>query len=174
VVRSIYEEYELRKAVILMSFNNSPEGAIHVFDPSPLNWLYVLFHTMEEAVRADHLGRIKPSVAKEIQWLDETTLQIELKKGITFHNHEPFTSKDVVRAFKEVKPWIAPHPPGTWVNLPDETTIDQVDLYTVRLHFPKPEGLATGKLRAHHYPNTIFWEQLGFGYKKLGTGEGHW
>lgn len=151
-----------------------PVGSIHVVDPSPLNWLYVLFHTMEEAVRTDHLGRIVPSLAKDFYWVNETTLQLDLRKGVMFHNNEPFTSDHVLQAFDQVKPWIAPHPPGTWVNLPEETTLEQVDMYTVRFHFPKQDGLALGKLRAHHYPNTIFWKSLGFGYKKLGTAEGHW
>jgi hypothetical protein len=31
-----------------------------------------------------------------------------------------------------------------------------------------------GKMRGMHIPSTRFWEDIGFGYKKLGTGEGHW
>ncbi|WP_078546742.1 ABC transporter substrate-binding protein [Litchfieldia alkalitelluris] len=152
----------------------SPVGSINVVDSSPLNWLYTLFHAVEEAVGADHQGRIIPSLAKKVHWVDETTLELELRKGVRFHNNEPFNADYVLRAFNEIKPWIAPHPPGTWVNLPDGTRLEKEDLYKVRYYFPKPEGLALGKLRAHHFTNMLFWNQLGFGYKKLGTAEGHW
>jgi ABC-type transport system substrate-binding protein len=152
----------------------TPAGRLKVVDLSSFNWLYVLFNTIEEAVRADQRGRITNSLAKEIKWINSTTLQVHLREGVIFHNNEPFNADVVQKAFEEVKPWIAPHPPGTWLNLPEETTLEKLDSYTVRFHFSKPDGLAIGKLRAHHYPNQAFWKELGFGYKKFGSGEGHW
>jgi ABC-type transport system substrate-binding protein len=151
-----------------------PAGTIYVVDPSPLNWLYVLFNTMEEAVRADHEGRIIPSLASNLIWIDNTTLELELRNGVVFHNGQSFTSDDVKENFDQIEPWFAPHPPGTWLNLPKGRKLEVVDTYTVRLHFPKPDGLALGKLRGYHFANTLFWQQLGFGYAKLGTAEGHW
>ncbi len=44
----------------------------------------------------------------------------------------------------------------------------------MRLHFPEPDGLVLGKFRGMHVPSTRFWEEEGFGYRKNGTGEGHW
>ncbi|MFD1738919.1 ABC transporter substrate-binding protein [Bacillus salitolerans] len=149
-------------------------GTIYIVDPSPLNWLYVLFNTMEEAVRADHQGRIVPSLARELHWVNDRTLELSLRNEVIFHNHEPFTSYHVQQAFHEERKWIAPHPPGTWVNLLDGTTIEAIDENTVRFHFPKPDGLATGKLRVYHIASLLFWNVLGFGYKKFGTAEGHW
>lgn len=151
-----------------------PTGCLHVVDNSAYNWLYVLFNTMEEAVRANHEGGITPSLANKFHWLDEMTLQLDLREGVLFHNHEPFNADYVIRAFDEIKPWLSPHPPGTWANFPDGTTVEKVDSHTVVFHFPTPEGLALGKLRAYHFPNRSFWETIGFGYKKLGTAEGHW
>lgn len=157
-----------------LMMNNKPVGSVKVFDPSPLNWLFVLFHIIEEAVRADPLGRIVPSLANDYKWLNENTLEIDLTQDVFFQNNETFTSEHVVKAFHEENRWKAPHPPGTWLNLPEGTTVEQKDLYTVRFHFPKPDGLALGKLRGHHWTNMLFWKKLGFGYRKLGTGEGHW
>ena len=37
-----------------------------------------------------------------------------------------------------------------------------------------PDGLVLGKFRGMHIPSTRFWEDEGFGYRKLCTGEGHW
>jgi ABC-type transport system substrate-binding protein len=152
----------------------TPVGTIHVVDPSPLNWLYILFNTMEEAVRADHAGRIISSLSSEHQWIDDTTLELELREGVYYHNGQLFTSKNVRQNYHELKRWIAPHPPGTWLNLPKGTSLEVVDDYTVRFHFPKPDGLALGKMRVHHYANDLFWKNIGFGYAKLGTAEGHW
>ncbi|MFZ3578779.1 ABC transporter substrate-binding protein [Virgibacillus sp. DJP39] len=143
-------------------------------DPSPLNWLYILFNTMEEAVRADHLGRIVSSLATDYKWLDDTTLELQLRKGVVYHDGEFFNAENVSQNYDEVKQWIAPHPPGTWLNLPDGTGLEVVDAFTVRYNLPKTDGLALGKLRAHHYANHLFWNELGFGYAKLGTAEGHW
>jgi ABC-type transport system substrate-binding protein len=151
-----------------------PVGTVHVVDPSPLNWLYVLFNTMEEAVRADHEGRIIPSLATSTKWIDDTTLELDLRQGVRYHNGQPFSSADVKQNFDQIEPWFAPHPPGTWLNLPKGRKLEVIDAYTVRIHFPKPDGLALGKLRAYHFANTLFWQCLGFGYAKLGTAEGHW
>jgi hypothetical protein len=49
-----------------------------------------------------------------------------------------------------------------------------IDDHKLRISFPEPDGLVLGKMRGMHIPSTRFWEEIGFGYKKLGTGEGHW
>ncbi len=153
---------------------SKPVGAIHVVDPSPLNWLFVLFHTMEELVRADREGYVTPSLASEFVWINEKTLEVKLRKGVAFHNGEVFNAKSFLRSFSEEQRWFAPHPPGTWMNLPRETTVEVVDDYTVRFLFPNADGLAQVKLRAVHMGNEIFWQSLGFGYAKEGSGEGRW
>jgi hypothetical protein len=49
------------------------------------------------------------------------------------------------------------------------------DDYTIRFNFPEPDGLALAKFRGFHIPSERFWDEGGgFGYRKLGTGEGHW
>jgi ABC-type transport system substrate-binding protein len=151
-----------------------PCGTIHVVDPSSLNWLYVLFNTMEEAVRADHIGRIIPSLATKWKWIDDMTLELELRQGVVYHNGQLFSSQDVGQNFDQIQPWFAPHPSGTWLNLPKGRKLEIVDEDTVRILFPKPDGLALGKLRGYHFANQLFWQTLGFGYVKLGTAEGHW
>ena len=40
-----------------------------------------------------------------------------------------------------------------------------------------PDGLAIGKFRGFHIASSAFWngkDAPGFGYKKFGSGEGHW
>lgn len=155
-------------------YSDKRGGVIHVVDPSPLNWLYVLFNTMEEAVRASRTGRIIPSLSSKFEWINDTTLELNLREGVYYHNGAPFTSENVRQNFNEVKRWIAPHPPGTWLNLPQGSSLEVLDSYTVRIHLSKKDGLAPGKLRAHHFANNLFWQTIGFGYAKLGSAEGHW
>lgn len=152
----------------------NPTGMIYVVDPSPLNWLFVLFNIMEEPVRADRSGRITPNLAKSHRWTDSKTLEIQLHQDVSFHNGKAMRARNIKQSFDEMMRWIAPHPPGTWINHPPESTCHIVNPHTVRFHFPVPDGLAFGKFRAVHIGNAQFWQQLGFGYSTLGTGEGRW
>jgi hypothetical protein len=70
--------------------------------------------------------------------------------------------------------WAAPHPPGTWLNLPYESTCEVLDEHRIRFRFPEPDGLAVGKFRGFHIASPDFWRNKAFGYGKEGSGEGHW
>ncbi len=128
-----------------------PVGTIYVFDPSPLNWLFITWNTMEEPIRVDQDGT-----------------------GVRFQDGEPFTAHSIKQNFDEMQRWIAPHPPGRWLNFPPESSCEVVNEHTVRFHFPGPDGLALGKMRGFHIASSAFWREQGFGYAKLGSGEGHW
>lgn len=83
-------------------------------------------------------------------------------------------AENVRQSFDEMTKWKSPHPPGTQFNHPEGTKMEIVDDYTVRFTFPEPDGLAVGKFRALHIMNTRFWDTIGFGYERSGSGEGHW
>ena len=55
-----------------------------------------------------------------------------------------------------------------------ESVCAVVDDHTVRFHLPGPDGIATTKFRGFHIASSAFWREQGFGYKKLGSGEGQW
>lgn len=97
-----------------------------------------------------------------------------MREGERFPDGEPLTAFSVKRSFDEVMRWAAPHPPGTQFNLDPRTRCGVTGEYSVRFHFPAPDGLALGKLRAMHIMSTRFWDTIGFGYERNGTGEGHW
>ncbi len=136
----------------------APVGTIHVVDPSPLNWLFITWNTMEEPIRVDQEGHIVPA----------------LRQGVRFQDGEPFTAYSIKQNFAEMQRWIAPHPPGSWLNFPPESVCEVVDDYIVRFRFPGPDGLALTKMRGFHIASSAFWHEQGFGYAKLGSGEGHW
>ncbi len=151
-----------------------PVGAVNVVDPNELNWLYITYNTVEELVRVDPDGNVEPAAMKSYRWTDDRTLQVEVREGERFPDGEPLTAHSVKRAFDEVMRWAAPHPPGTQFNLHPETRLEVVGERRVRFVFPEPDGLALGKLRAMHIMSTRFWDTIGFGYERNGTGEGHW
>lgn len=152
----------------------TPVGVINIVDPNPLNWLFITWNTMEEPVRTDERGHITGAVMKDSRWVDETTFEVDVREGLRFQDGEELTARHVKRAFDEVQRWKAPHPPGTYLNFHPEAVAEVVDDYKVRISFPEPDGLVLGKFRGMHVPSTRFWEEEGFGYRKIGTGEGHW
>ena len=151
-----------------------PVGTVHVVDPSPLNWLYITYNTVEELVRVTKNGTIRPAAMKRYRWADERTLEVEVRDGERFPDGEPLTASSVKRGFDEVMRWAAPHPPGTQLNMLPGTLCEVTGERSVRLHLPEPDGLMLGKLRAMHIMSTRFWDEIGFGYERNGTGEGHW
>lgn len=154
---------------------NGPVGSINVVDPSPLNWLYITYNTVEELVRATPDGTIEPAAMEDYRWLDGGyTLEVNVREGNRFPDGEPLTAHSVKRAFDEVMLWASPHPPGTQFNFAAGTTLEVTGEHSVRFHFPEPDGQALGKLRAMHVMSTAFWEGPGFGYERQGSGEGHW
>src|ERR671932_1503880 len=152
----------------------TPVGTINVVDPNPLNWLFITWNTMEEPVRTDERGHIVGAVMEDSRWVDDTTFEVDVRRGLRFQDGEELTAEHVKRAFDEVQRWKAPHPPGTYLNFHPDATAEVVDDYKVRINFPEPDGLVLGKFRGMHIPSTRFWEEEGIGHRALGTGEGHW
>ena len=70
--------------------------------------------------------------------------------------------------------WAAPHPPATYLNFHPDTECVVEDERTCVFRFPEPDGLVMGKFRGFHIAGPSFWHTHGFGYKKTGSGEGHW
>src|SRR3546814_1089502 len=72
----------------------------------------------------------KPLLAESYEWIDEKTLEFRLRKGITFHNGEPFDADDVVYTLNRVSsPAAAVVNPkmANWIGY-----AEKVDVFTVR------------------------------------------
>ena len=136
----------------------APVGTINIVDPSPLNWLFITWNTMEEPIRIDEEGRTVFALAESAEWPDEKTLELRLRRGVRFQDGEPFTAHAIKLNFDEMQRWAVPHPPGTWLNFPPESVAEVIDDHTIRFHFPGPDGLAVGKMRGFHIASTAFWK----------------
>ena len=87
---------------------------------------------------------------------------------------EPCTAHSIKQNFEEVQKWAAPHPPGTYLNFHPAAECEVRDEQTCLFRLPEPDGLILGKFRGFHIASSAFWKEHGFGYQRVGTGEGHW
>ncbi len=140
-------------------------------DPNPLNWLYITYNSVEEAVRVTKGGKIRPAAMTRYRWLDDRTLEVHLRDEC-FADGSSLDAGSFQRAVTEQLRWQAPHPPGTHFNIDRAARAEIVDRQTVRLHLPAVDGLVLGKLRATHVMTERFWADLGFGYARERSGEG--
>ena len=86
-------------------------------------------------------GEYLPNLATGWTWIDDTTLELTLREGVTFHNGEPFDADDVVYTYNTVS---APDSGVKFqriVNWIDK--VEKVDSSTVRIHTkgPFPQAL---------------------------------
>lgn len=151
-----------------------PENTVRVVDPSPVNWLSITWNTMEEANRVDHDGFGRGSLAADWRWVDDETLELDLRQGAVYQDGEAYDAKMFKLAFDKVQEWTDPHPPGAFLNFARDTELTVVDDFTVRMRFPGGDAAALMKLRGMHIPSTRFWNEWGFIDPKTGSAEGHW
>ncbi len=115
-----------------------PHNTVTVIDPSPVNWLSITWNAMEKANRVDHAGIGQPSLAAGWKWVDDETLEL-LRRNAVFQDGAKYDAKLFKLAFDKVQEWTDPHPPGAFLNFAQDTTIQVVDDYTVRMRFPGGE-----------------------------------
>jgi hypothetical protein len=46
-----------------------------VVDPNALNWLYITYNTVEEAIRVTRQGKIRPAAMSRYRWRDKARLR---------------------------------------------------------------------------------------------------
>ena len=142
-------------------FNTAREGIVvarHVFD----NLLWRDPRTME----------YKGLLAKSWKWVDNVTLDLEIRQGVTFHNGAKLTADDVVYTLN-------------WVSNPDNKVkqqryvnwiknVEKLGDYKVRIHLKKPFPAALEFLAMANpiYPKDYYAKvgPKGFGIKPIGTG----
>ena len=117
-------------------------------------------------------GEYVGNLATAWEWIDDTTLELTLKQGVTFHNGEPFDADDVVYTLN----WVSDPDNGVKtqrnVNWIDEA--EKIDQYTVRIRtkgpFPATIEFLSGPVSI--YPNEYYAEAgpTGMGLKPVGTG----
>jgi hypothetical protein len=124
----------------------TPVGTVHVFDPHPLNWLFITWNTMEEPVRTDHEGHIVLALAEEAVWREDGSFAVTVRAGARFQDGESCTAHSIKQNFDEVQKWAAPHPPGTYLNFhPAAECVVEGDRTCV-FRLPEPDGPGHGQV----------------------------
>jgi peptide/nickel transport system substrate-binding protein len=145
----------------------APQGELHVVDTSPTNWRDIVLNIFEHLVETTKDGTLVPGLATGWRWLDDRTLEVTLRQGVTFHNGEIFDAEIVKLNWDENLRLKQPFRPGTHMNFQPGSRLEILDAQTIRFHFPEPDGAALIRLASLHIGNRQF-------YTELGWGEEHW
>src|SRR6266700_5412528 len=93
-----------------------PRGELHIVDKSPVNWVSLTFNVFEHLMEADVGGKLVPRLATGWRWLDDRTLEVTLRQGVTFHNGEVFDAEIVKLNWEENTRLRQAHIPGAYLN----------------------------------------------------------
>ena len=141
--------------------NNVREGVIiarHVFDN-------LIFHDLAT-------GEYKPQLATSWTWTDPQTLDLTIRKGVTFHNGDPLTADDVVFTLNwAVSPdsKVVTKQNVNWVKSAEKIGDDKVRIH---LNGPFPAAIEYLSGPVVIYPQKYF-EKVGLdGFSKAPIGSG--
>jgi len=101
--------------------------------------LATYFQLYNGLTRIDEGGRLQPSLAESWRWVNDKTFQLKLRKGITFHNGEPFDAAAVKWNIDRVLDPETKSPVKD--RIPTVTSAEVVDPLTINLLNVTPSGL---------------------------------
>lgn len=135
----------------------APRGELRVVDTHRLNWWSIIQNVFEPLVGVDKDGKLVPRLATSWRWLDDRTLEMTLRQGVTFHNGEVFDAELVKLNWEENAPILRPprrlddtgfrydFDAWNWTFAP-KTRLEIIDPQTIRLVFPEPDAAVLAKL----------------------------
>ena len=141
----------------------APRGEVRIVDKHPLNWVGIVSNVFEHLFDFDKDGVLVPRLATSWRWLDNRTLEVTLRQGVTFHNGEVFDAEVVKLNWDEQSKLQQPHTIGAALNFKPGSRIEIIDPYTVRFVFPQPDGGALAKIGIMHMANRQFYHDVGWG-----------
>jgi len=144
-----------------------PRGELRIVDGQRYNFITIVYNVFERLIERDQDGTLVPRLATSWRWLNDRTLEVALRQGVTFHNGEAFDASIVKLNWDENTRLQQPHLAGQFLSFHAGTQLQVVAPYTVRFVFPEPDGVALIKLSSMHLGNRQF-------YAEHGWGEKHW
>jgi ABC-type transport system substrate-binding protein len=143
----------------------APQGELRIVDSSSYNFITVVFNVFEHLLELEEGGKLVPRLATGWHWLDDRTLDMTLRQGVKFHNGEPFDAAVVKLNWDENTHLQQPFRAGQFLNFKPGSRLEILDSYTVRFHFPEPDGTALVKLSTIHLGSRQFHAEHGWGEK---------
>ncbi len=138
----------------------------------------VLRNMFDGLVTRDTRSGVHNQLATELNWLDDKTLEIQLREGVKFHDGSPMTADDVVFTFERIInenaiEYPEPHSsPRKGLIAPLES-IEKTGDYTVVMHFSSPWPPALQMLVHQQIVPKAYIEEVGtegFTENPIGTG----
>jgi len=68
---------------------------LRIVDTHPANFSAITLNVFEHLMELDKDGKPVPGLATSWRWLDDRTLEVALRQGVTFHNGEVFDAEIV-------------------------------------------------------------------------------
>jgi len=143
----------------------APRGELRIVDNSPYNFITVTLNVFEHLLDFEEEGKLVPRLATGWRWVDDRTLDLTLRQGVRFHNGEPFDAASVQLNWDENTRLQQPFRAGQLLNFKPGSRLEILDPYTVRFHFPEPDGTALVKLSTMHIGSRQFHAEHGWGEK---------
>ena len=126
------------------TFNVALEAEIETLDVyfgASRNSIIMSHHLFDTLVYKDQeTGEFVPALAESFQYIDDTTLEFRLRKGVKYHDGSSFDADDVVYTFEMVsKPNF-----GAVYQIAVEwiESVEKIDDHTIRLHSKSPNPVA--------------------------------
>jgi len=96
---------------------------------------WIDLHIYDTLLTLGTQGELVPQLAESYEVIDPTTYKFSLRHGVTFHNGEPFTAKDVKYTFERAKT-----PLGASIRqyVDDIDSVEVVDDFTVIFRLKRP------------------------------------
>lgn len=103
----------------------------------------VIRNMFDGLVTRDTSNGVHLEIAEEMNWLDEKTLEVKLRQGITFHNGVEMTADDVVYTFDRIIQenkieYPDPHTSPRKGLIAPLVSVEKVDDHTVKMNFNGP------------------------------------
>lgn len=122
------------------TFRYAFQGDLNSLDPYTLNETFsigAIGNAMEGLTRRDKNLKIIPGLAERWEVIDPLKWRFYLRKGVKFHNGEPFTADDVIFSLDRVRS------PGSEMKtrVPDTMKAVKVDDYTVDFILTTPNPI---------------------------------
>ena len=88
------EASSVHRDTLTVAINSEP-GTLNPYDHDITNAFLTTSLTYETLIVKDANGDYQPKLAKEWQWIDDTTVQFKLRDDVTFHDGSKFNAEDV-------------------------------------------------------------------------------
>ena len=90
-------------------------------------------HMYDTLLSYDSEMNLENSLAESYEWVDDLTLQLNIREGVTFHNGDPLTAEDVIFTFKQ-----RAESGNAYKEYVDVDNLEAKDDHTVIMHFMTP------------------------------------